>query len=715
MEKPLVSKELLDYIFSNYTETKLLEQLDNLLTDNTKSFSYNLAEYVSNYVESQFDGNYIERNFQVDKDHYNPWKEYLLARLASSNGYYEAAVKKLDKIVGNMAYVDPALLLQRARLLLRIKEIKLAIHDVKTALLAFPEYPLFVKAEKIIKKIIDSQAWKPRRALKIALLGSNTTVLLAPVLQAVCFREDIKAHIYQGSYGNYHQEILNPKSGLYDFSPDVVIIVPNRSELGAASYYNREQAAGFANELKSLWDVLQSKNPCHIIQVGLDAPAYGAWASLEDSMVNGKARVVNTINDLLAGYCGQGVSFLDINKLARQTGQQFYSALEWYTAKQFPASAALPLFADFLTAQIKAAYGLTAKALIVDLDNTLWGGVVGEDGLGGIVVGPPSPAGEAFQDLQYYLKQLKERGILLIVCSKNNLDDAELPFKQHDSMILKLEDFVLFRANWQDKATNIKEIAETLSLGLDSFVFLDDNPMERAWVRAKLPQVIVPECGNKPWEMVAVLNRGMYFESISLTTEDKKRHESYKANIERQEFKKNIDSLEDFLIGLDMSAECGPIDASTLTRATQLINKTNQFNVTTKRYSEEQIKEMTESPAWWTRWYRLKDRFGDHGLIGIIVAKKEYAGWYIDTWLMSCRVLGRQMEQFMCRDLLKTAQQSAVHRVYGQYFPTAKNVLVKDLYKQLGFAYDEQLDRYYYDLTAKPLPECNFIKERKKD
>lgn len=708
MKQPGFSKEVVDYIFKNYTKQELLEKVNTLLDEHVGFFSYDLAEYITNSLEGQFAACDIAASFASDSE--NAWKEYVQARLAAENGNILEAIKRLDALIIGLPQVQQGLLLQQARLLVRARDFTKATDNLKCALETYPEYPFFVKCEKILGKVVAAKEWKPKRTLKIALLGSSTTALLAPVLQAICFREDIKADVYQGSFGNYHQEILNPASNLYVFKPDVTIIIPNTRELSIRPFVDEEQVHNFTAELINLWAVLKNNHPCHIIQVGLGIPESGAGASLEE-LENGRAWAVGRVNAKLAENAGKGVSFLDINRIARKAGQKFYSDIEWYMAKQYPAADALPFFADCLTAQIKAVYGLTAKMLIVDLDNTLWGGVIGEDGLGGIVVGPPSPEGEAFQELQEYLKELKTRGILLAVCSKNNIADAKLPFQEHDAMVLKLEDFVLFTANWKDKASNILEMAGTLALGLDSFVFLDDNPLERAWVREKLPQVIVPECGSKPWEMLRALRRGMYFESVFLTNEDKQRHESYKANVERQEYKKHSGSLEDFLLGLGMEAQCGEIEENTLVRAAQLINKTNQFNLTTRRYSEEQLKAMTQLPHWWTRWYRLKDRFGDHGLIGIILVKQENDTWLIDTWLMSCRVLGRQMEQFMCRDILKVARSQGISRVYGEYLPTAKNVLVKDLYAKLGFSYDEKSNRYFFDVATTELPSCSFIEE----
>jgi FkbH-like protein len=403
---------------------------------------------------------------------------------------------------------------------------------------------------------------------------------------------------------------------------------------------------------------------------------------------------------------------VDACALAAEVGGEYWSASEWHAAKQYPSSSALPRLADAICSHCVAALGLSAKVLAVDLDNTLWGGVIGEDLLGGIRIGPPTPEGEGYRELQQYIKELQQRGVLLAVCSKNNLADAELPFLRHEEMLLKRDDFAAFVANWNDKPANLEQIAGDLSLGLDSLVFLDDNPLERAMVRSRLPDVVVPECGATPWEMLAALRRGMYFETVSLTEEDRRRHESYRGNAARAAAERTAPSLESFLGGLDMSACHGPVDAKTVTRVSQLINKTNQFNLTTRRYTEDQVRAMASSPDWWCRWFRLSDRFGDHGLIGVILAEKGRVEWRIDTWLMSCRVLGRQMEEFMCASLLSAAQREGASNVVGEYLPSEKNAVVSGLYPRMGFeALPESEHRFVYSLRGSTIRGCEFIRD----
>lgn len=710
------TKDVIDYLFQNANDTKLIGELQSLFDQTQDPFNVDATETLATGLIIRLErnrelfGNWIETFYKSSHSS----AKLLKALIASENGDFEEAIRSLTLLFETMPSPDPFLLLQRARLFVRTKKMIEAGEDLKYALSLHPPYSFYVKSEKLISKIVMSGKWIPRRTVKIALMSSSTTSFLAPVLKAACFRDGISADIYEGNYGNYQQEILNPGSGLFAFTPHVVLIVLNHRDLALPPTGKPGFAEIFCAELRDLWSILQKRNPCHIIQVGFDIPPDGAWGSLEDSLPNGRAKLVNSLNIMLSKELPSGVSFIDVNRIGMRAGTKFRSDVEWFTAKIYPSTDALPVFSNYVTSHLRATLGLSAKVLVADLDNTLWGGVVGEDGVGGIVLGPPSPEGEGFVDLQRYIKELKDRGILIAVCSKNNLEDAQEPFAKHNSMLLKLEDFVMFTANWKDKASNIKGMADTLSLGLDSFVFIDDNPLERAWVRVNLPEVVVPECGSKPWDILASLRRGMFFESTTFTKEDAARYESYKSNIARKELEKSMTTVDDFLMGLEMVAETGPIDANTLSRVTQLINKTNQFNLTSKRYSEEQVRAMAESSDWWTRWFRLKDKFGDHGLIGVILASKEENKiWYIDTWLMSCRVLGRKMEDFMCEELLRAAQKEDVSHVFGEYIPTAKNVLVKELYSRLGFIENGSPNRYSFNILNSRIPECNFISELK--
>jgi FkbH-like protein len=335
---------------------------------------------------------------------------------------------------------------------------------------------------------------------------------------------------------------------------------------------------------------------------------------------------------------------------------------------------------------VRPVLGLSRKVLVTDLDNTLWKGVVGEDGLEGITIGAGSPEGEAYLQLQQYMLELKRRGILLAVCSKNNPEDARLPFVGHPQMALKLEDFAAFFANWDDKAANLEAIARKLSLGLDSFVFLDDSPLEREWIRSQLAEVAVVELGSSPLDFIRQLDRGRYFEALSLSGEDLRRADQYRKQSQREQLRTSAASLDDFLRDLRLEATVEALGEKNLARVTQLINKTNQFNVTTRRYTEAQVRAHAQDGSGWSGVFHLSDRMDSYGLIGVLICRASSSeNWEVDTWLMSCRSLGRQMEKFMFDRMIEAAIARRIKLIVGVYRPTAKNALVSELYEQVGF------------------------------
>jgi len=717
MQSTPFTKDVAQYVLEDVTPERVVEKCLALTQPSRTEFRADAGEVVADYLAAACAQNdrwndcltVLQRQGQK-----NSLARFVRARLLADAGEADAAIDALQQTLQAIPAPDPWVLLHRVRLLTRRGRFAEAVTDLQLALQQFPEYSFFVKSEKVLDRIIASGAWRPRRKAKVAVLGSATTALLVPVLRASGFRNGLHLEFYEGLYGNYSQEILDPDSGLYRFQPDITLLIVNHRDLSLPSTGGNDRALAFCDGLRELWTILQKRNPCHIVQVGFETPHGGSWGSLEDTLPEGRKRTVAQVNLRLSEDLSNGVSFLDINSVAAQTGEKFCSDTEWFTAKQYPSTAALPLFADHLCAHCTAALGLTSKVLVLDLDNTLWGGVIGEDRLNGIRIGPPTAEGEAYWELQKYAKELQQRGVLLAVCSKNNQADAELPFREHDSMLLKLEDFAAFAANWQDKAGNLKSLAESLSLGLESFVFLDDNSAERALVRAHLPQVAVPECGDTPWQMLASLRRGLYFESIVLTKEDMERHAGYRSNVARVALRKSATSLEEFLSSLEMSVEHGPVDEVTLTRVTQLINKTNQFNLTTRRYTEEQVHAMANSPNWWCRWFRLSDRFGDYGLIGVMLVEKSTSSWKIDSWLMSCRVLGRKMEDFMFATLVSEARSAGVGELLGRYISTEKNLLVKDLLQSFEFeAAPEDPRQYVFGLNTHVNPQHLFIEDRR--
>ena len=569
-----------------------------------------------------------------------------------------------------------------------------AARQIQLALAQPVRYSFFPRAEKLVEEIIGDSGWGESgwslRKARVAVLGTSTTSLVIPMLKALCLRDRIHASFYQGLYGAVQQEILDPDSGLAKYRPDLVFLVTHWRDLHLPPMTSDEDAAAerVVEDNKLLWQRLSDQFGCHVVQHAYDFPAAEAYGYLAGSLAGGRSRLIQAINLAMQRAAPSHVSILDTPAIQRQTGlDRWEDATLWHSFKQHPGTDALPALAEIQQAHLRAVLGLTRKVLVVDLDNTLWKGIIGEDGLEGIQVGPGSAAGEAHQRLQEYMRDLRSRGILLAVCSKNNPDDARLPFEKHEQMLLRLEDFAAFQANWNDKAQNLHEIAEKLSLGLDSFVFLDDNPMEREWVRSQLPQVAVPDVGSSVVNWVRDLDRALYFFTLSLSKEDLTRAEQYRSEAQREMLRSTSQSLDEFLGQLQLEASVVPVSDANLPRVTQLVNKTNQFNLTTRRYTEAQVRQLAQRPRSWTGAFQLSDRMGSYGLIGLIFCVGTGPNdWEIDTWLMSCRVLGRQMERFMLDRMLEAAASMGVRKITGIYRPTGKNNLVSDLFAKLGFS-----------------------------
>ena len=602
---------------------------------------------------------------------------------------------------------QPNHLLAYARALTAAGEIGNAARQMERALAPGAPYAFFPRAAKLVETICG-QFPAPLRKTKIAILSTSTTSLLTPVFEALTLRDRIEADVYQGLYGAWEQEILDPGSALHRFAPQIVFIIHHWRDL--------EPDAGQAiAKRKALWKQLSDAHGCHIVQFGFDYPAEEPYGYLGGTLPGGRTKLIEQTNQQLREQAPSYVSILDQTAVSRQTGASWQDQQSWAMFKQHPSTGALPALAEHMMAHARAVLGLTKKVIVLDLDNTLWKGVIGEDGIDGIEIGPGTPAGESHQALQQYLLDLKKRGILLAVNSKNNLDDAKLPFEKHPHMALRLDDFAAFTANWQDKATNLREMAEKLSLGLDSFVFLDDNPLEREWVRTQLPQVMVIEPGPNVFHYMAALDRGMPFFALSLSTEDLSRADQYRSEQVRETLKATSQSMEEFLAQLQLAAAAAPVTAANLARVTQLINKTNQFNVTTKRYNEVQVAQMAAQPGAWVGAFNLEDRMGSYGLIGVVacVPGPESGLWQVDTWLMSCRVLGRQMERFMFDRLIEAAIAGGIERIRGTYKKTAKNGLVNDLFDQFGFTrLSEAEEGVEYELAvpAQPVQTAPFVR-----
>jgi FkbH-like protein len=521
---------------------------------------------------------------------------------------------------------------------------------------------------------------------KVAVLASHTVEHLLPGIRVAGLRRRILVDIHLGAYGQYRQELSDPSSSLFAFAPQYVLFAIAAQEV-LQSADATEAVGRTVDELRGLWKIArQTFNAAVIQQTFIDTsePLFGHHDRLVEAA---PARVIGALNErVIAAAREDGVLLLDIDRLAARDGRDSWFELShWYASKLLIAPRAAPLYGDHLLRVVAARLGQSRKCLVLDLDNTLWGGIVGDDGVQGLVLGQGSAQGEAHLALQRYAKQLRDRGVILAVCSKNEHRIAEEAFSGHPEMLLKMQDIAAFFANWEDKAANITAIASQLNIGLDSLVFVDDNPAERQRVRSALPQVAVPELPDDITGYVRCIADAGYFESVSFTEEDRNRGAQYAANSERDALRGRTQSLDEFRRDLAMTLRYGRFTQVDLARVTQLINKTNQFNVSVRRYTQQEIESFATDAACLTLQFRLSDRFGDNGLIAAMVCRAEDAATLqLDTWVMSCRVFGRDVETEIMNVAVDTARALRFRTLNVNYLPTPRNGLVRDLLPRLG-------------------------------
>jgi FkbH-like protein len=613
---------------------------------------------------------------------------WLRAALLEACGHFEEAAEALRFLREKVAGEERAsVMLASARNLFAAGHPDQAWHPLAEACKSSAAPRTLRNAARLLAQARKKAAAPFRRRCRIALLSGTTIDFLAPILQAQCFGAGIDVEIYIGPFNQYEQEIRHPDSGLTHFQPDVVVIATDWRSLGLRD--EEDSPASIIGEhmarLESLWREARQRLGASVIQFNYEAPPFDALGHLSAALPGGRGRLLRAVNLALWEAAGrtQGVAILDVDQIAARFGKDRWNdPVLWHTAKQYPSAEAMPALGHQLTALLRAILGLTSKCLALDLDGVLWGGVIGEDGLAGIQLGG-GPVGEAFVAFQRYLQSLTRTGALLAVCSKNNPEDALLPFRQHPEMVLRERDIAIFMANWKSKDENLREIAAALNIGLDAMVFVDDNPAERSRVRQRLPEVEVVELPADPALYVSALSRLALFETLAITGEDRQRTASIRENLERKTLQATAGSVDDYLAQLDIEVHLTPFDEANLPRIVQLINKTNQFNLTTRRRADAEVRALLAAGAY-TQAMRTSDRFGDSGLTGVLIAIPEGGGLRVDTWLMSCRVLGRRLEEAMFAALVRYAAENHYTHITGEYIPTAKNSQVADLYTRLG-------------------------------
>jgi FkbH-like protein len=565
---------------------------------------------------------------------------------------------------------------------------------------ALEENELIRLAKTIGRARESGFSFAPMTSFRLGLISNSTVDFIVPALIASMARYGIALECVSADYDQGIQEALNPDSAINRGNPDAVLIALDYRGLPLQAKHGNSQEAEAAlraalGHIHTIRSGIKANSKAACILQTLAPPAESLFGSLDRVLPGTTSSLIDALNLGIANSAaGTEDVLFDVARLAETVGlADWHSPAQWNMAKLPFSNSFLPLYADHVSRIIAALRGKSRRCLVLDLDNTLWGGVIGDDGLEGIQIAQGDAAGEAHLSLQRFALALRERGIVLAVCSKNQDEVARLPFRKHPEMILRENHFAVFQANWNDKATNIKAIAEELSLGLESLVFLDDNPVERALVRKLLPEVAVPEVPDDPSLFVRMLSAGGYFESVLFSEEDVKRADFYQDNARRVALGKEVGDLESYLTSLKMEITFQPFEETGRARITQLINKSNQFNLTTRRYTEAEVARTESDPNFFTLQVRLADIFGDNGMISVVIcACRPESAWEIDTWLMSCRVLGRRVENMVLLEVVQHARRRGIRKLKGRYIPTGRNNLVEHHYAKLGFTQTRQED-----------------------
>lgn len=564
----------------------------------------------------------------------------------------------------------------------------------------------------------------PLAPFRLAILASTTFNFIADALPAAAARHSLALEVLLPSSDQVEQQAFDPASMTSLGHVDAVLLAVDHRWLGLdRAAINGDADARLADSLGRLRAVIANvvgNARATVIVPTIPVPPLPLFGSYDRRVPGTPRAMIDRFNAALPHLCGEENAVLfDVAVMAESVGTALWFDAAFYNLFKLPfAPDIVPLYCDGLARLLGAMRGKGRKCLVLDLDNTCWGGVIGDDGLEGIRIGAGCPEGESFSAVQRAALDLKERGVILAVSSKNDDANARAPFRDHPDMLLRESDIAVFQANWSDKPSNLEAIAKTLEIGLDSLVFLDDNGAERAQVRAALPMVAVPELPNDAALYPALLYAAGYFEAVSFSAEDRGRSESYAANTQRAKVLSDTRNLGDYLALLEMAITFSPFDRLNRARIAQLINKSNQFNLTTRRYTEAQLADMEDVGAAFTLQTRLTDRFGDFGMIGVIIVKaaqeRSLTVWEIDTWLMSCRVLGRRVEEGMLAELVEAARRAGIRAITGYYIPTVKNHMVSDHFDKLGFtrtaSRGDQGHDYRLDIATYITPELPYAR-----
>jgi len=550
------------------------------------------------------------------------------------------------------------------------------------------------------------------KKFKLALLGDSSTQLLAQAIRGAGYEKHLDLNIFDADYNQIDRQIMDISSELYVYQPEfTVVFEAGHKLLQKFNKANESERFDFAKDqhdrINQLVEVIQNNLKTKVIWFNYteeDDRVFGDYANkVETSFIFQQRK----LNYLLAELSvkNKGLFICDISSIQNRIGRNNMFSSSIYVNSDIVLSIdSLSYVANSVVQIIAAVQGQINKCIILDLDNTLWGGVIGDDGLNNIQIGSLG-IGKAFTEFQYWVKKLEQRGIIICVCSKNTESIAKEPFEKHPDMILRLKDIAVFMANWETKVDNIKHIQKILNIGFDSMVFIDDNPFERNIVRENIQGITVPELPRDPAEYLEFLYSLNLFETASYSTEDAKRTELYQKESERIAVQVSFANENDYLKSLNMFSDVQPFNSFSIPRVAQLSQRSNQFNLRTIRYTEEEVTQITASEQYFTFSFTLEDKYGENGLICvIIIEKKQPKELFIDTWFMSCRVLKRGMENFGLNTIIDFARKNGYQTIVGEYIPTPKNMIVKDHYKNLGFIKKDEFWRL--EITASQQKEC---------
>lgn len=580
------------------------------------------------------------------------------------------------------------------------------------------DYAHILKLAKQMRKV-NGEIMEPQ--VKIAVIASYSQQYFVMVLKLFLFKYGIGADILEGQYDGIRMAVFDKESELYKFQPDIVIILSNYKdirEMPELMSSEKEVSQFVVSQVayyRELWERISTIQGCHIFQANFVMPLERKIGNQEANVYYSKRTIYYLLNLELIRNKLRNVTIVDMEYIAALVGKEnWFQYTSFYSSKIEYALKYIGIVCDVYAQQISVLRGKMKKCLVLDLDNTLWGGVVADEGPNGIRVSPHDAIGEAYRAFQEYISGLKERGVLLAVITKNDMEIAKEPFEINKDMVLKYHDFASFIANWNSKSSNMELVAKELNIGVDSLVFFDDNPAEREDIRMNCPEVQVIDVPENVADYIIALEKAHPFEWGGLTKEDISRADSYKGNEERRKIYLQYGDYQEYLMALDMKGSVFGLEEADIERFTQLINKSNQFNVRTVRYQESRIRELLYDNRYRLLAASLEDKFSVFGIISCVILKKENGNCFIDTWVMSCRVLKRDVEKLVMNQIIKTAIQWGCVSIIGEYIPTKKNAMVKDLFGKLGFQLLEEGEeggKYIYDPLIGPVD--NFvIKER---